>query len=48
MIYEYEGGQKATFSSMLNNQHYEFGEHILGDGGTMELTLMGPSGTGTF
>jgi predicted dehydrogenase len=48
VIYEYPGGQKAVFTSMLNNQHYEFGEHFLGDGGTMELTLMGPSGTGTF
>src|SRR5258708_3636531 len=45
VIYEYPGGQKAVFTSMLNNVHYEFGEHILGDAGTMELTLMGPSGT---
>lgn len=48
VIYEYPAGQKAVFTSMLNNAHYEFGERILGDGGTMELTLMGPSGTGTF
>jgi predicted dehydrogenase len=48
VIYEYPGGQKAVFTSMLNNTHYEFGEHLLGDAGTMELTLMGSSGTGQF
>ena len=48
VVFDYPAGQKTVFTSLLNNQHYEFSEHILGDGGTMELTLMGPSGTGTF
>jgi predicted dehydrogenase len=48
LLFEYAEGQKVIYSSMLNNQHYEFGEQIMGDGGTLETTLMGPSGSGTF
>ncbi len=47
-LFEYPGGRKLIYHSMLNNVHYQFCERILGDQGTMELTLMGPSGTGTF
>ncbi len=47
-VFEYPTAQKVIYSSMLNNVHYEFGEQIMGDGGTIETTLMGPSGTATF
>ena len=47
-LFEYPGGQKVIYNSMLNNAHYEFYEEIMGDQGTMEITLQGQSGKGTF
>jgi predicted dehydrogenase len=38
-IFEYPGGQKLLFSSILYNQHYDFSEQIMGDQGTLEITL---------
>jgi len=38
-IFEYPGGQKLLFSSILSNEHYGFEEQIMGDEGTLEITL---------
>jgi len=38
-IFEYPAGQKLVFTSILFNQHYEFSEQIMGDGGTLEITI---------
>jgi predicted dehydrogenase len=39
VVFEYPGGQKLVFTSILFNQHYEFSEQIMGDGGTLEITI---------
>jgi len=38
-IYEYAGGQKLVWSSILYNRHLEFDEQIMGDQGTLIITL---------
>jgi predicted dehydrogenase len=38
-IFEYPGGQKLLYSSILFNQRYQFNEQIMGDQGTLEITL---------
>jgi predicted dehydrogenase len=39
VIFEYPGGQKMMWSSVLCNAHYDFNEQIMGDRGTIEITL---------
>jgi predicted dehydrogenase len=39
VIFEYPGGQKLMWSSILSNAHYDFNEQIMGDRGTIEITL---------
>ena len=39
VIYEYPGGQKLLYSSILCNAHYDFNEQIMGDQGTLEITI---------
>jgi predicted dehydrogenase len=39
VIFEYPGGQKMMWSSILCNAHYDFNEQIMGDRGTIEITL---------
>jgi predicted dehydrogenase len=38
-IYEYPGGQKLLWSSILYNAHFGFDEQIMGDQGTLIITL---------
>jgi predicted dehydrogenase len=38
-IYEYTGGRKLVWSSILYNGHLEFDEQIMGDQGTLIITL---------
>ena len=38
-IFEYPGGQKLVFTSILSNGHYGFQEQIMGDQGTLEITV---------
>ena len=38
-IYEYAGGQKMVWSSILYNAHLDFNEQILGDQGSLIITL---------
>jgi len=38
-IFEYPGGQKLVFTSILSNGHHGFEEHIMGDQGTLEITI---------
>lgn len=38
-IFEYPGGQKLVFTSILSNAHYEFQEQIMGDQGTLEISI---------
>ena len=38
-IYEYPGGQKLVWSSILYNAHLDFNEQIMGDQGTLIITL---------
>jgi predicted dehydrogenase len=38
-IFEYPGGRKLLYSSILYNTHFEFNEQIMGDGGTLIITL---------
>ena len=38
-IYEYPGGQKLLWSSILYNAHFDFDEQIMGDQGTLIITL---------
>jgi predicted dehydrogenase len=38
-IFEYPAGQKLLWSSILCNAHYDFNEQIMGDRGTIEITL---------
>lgn len=39
VIFEYPGGRKLVATSILYNSHDKFEEHILGDGGTLNITL---------
>jgi len=39
VIFEYPGGQKLVFTSILSNAHYGFQEQIMGDHGTLEITI---------
>ncbi len=47
-LFEYGGGQKLIYSSITTNAHYGPTEQIMGDAGTIELGLDGPSGNGMF
>jgi predicted dehydrogenase len=38
-IFEYPGGQKLLYSSILCNQHLDFNEQIMGDAGTLVITI---------
>ena len=38
-IYEYPGGQKLVWSSILYNAHLDFNEQIMGDQGTLIITI---------
>jgi len=38
-IFEYPSGQKLLYSSILCNAHYDFNEQIMGDGGTLVITI---------
>ena len=38
-IYEYPGGEKLVFTSILSNAHCDFQELIMGDRGTIEITV---------
>ncbi len=38
-IYEYPGGQKLVWSAILYNAHMKFDEQIMGDQGTLVITL---------
>ena len=38
-IYEYPGGRKMTWSSILYNAHLDFNEQILGDQGSLIITI---------
>jgi len=38
-IFEYPGGQKLLYSSILCNAHFDFNEQIMGDGGTLIITI---------
>ncbi len=48
VIYEYPEGQKFVFTSICNNAHLDFSEVIMGDEGTIEITLGNNSATATF
>lgn len=39
VVFEYPGGQKTFYSSVLFNAHYDYSEQIMGDRGTIEITL---------
>jgi predicted dehydrogenase len=38
-VYEYPGGQKLIWSGVMSNAHFEFSEQIMGDQGTLIITL---------
>lgn len=38
-IFQYPGGQKMFYSSITFNAHYDYSEQIMGDRGTIEITL---------
>jgi predicted dehydrogenase len=38
-IYEYSGGRKFMWSGVLYNEHFQFEEEIMGDQGTLIITL---------
>jgi predicted dehydrogenase len=38
-IYEYSDGRKLLYSSILYNAHYDYVEQIMGDHGTIEITV---------
>jgi predicted dehydrogenase len=38
-VYEYPGGQKLIWSGVMSNAHFDFGEQIMGDQGTLVITL---------
>lgn len=39
VVFDYPEGRRLTFSSMLNNHKIGYQVHVLGTGGTLELTL---------
>ncbi|HLY63163.1 MAG TPA: Gfo/Idh/MocA family oxidoreductase [Terriglobia bacterium] len=39
VIFEYPKGQKLLYSSILCNAHYDYNEQIMGDGGTLVITI---------
>jgi len=39
VIFEYPEGRKMVFSSILYNAHHRFDEQIMGDGGTLIITI---------
>lgn len=39
VIFEYPKGQKLLYSSILCNAHFEYSEQIMGDGGTLVITI---------
>lgn len=39
VVFEYPQGQKMVFTSILSNAHYGFQEQIMGDRGTIEITI---------
>ncbi|MEW5980052.1 MAG: Gfo/Idh/MocA family oxidoreductase [Acidobacteriota bacterium] len=48
VIFEYPEGQKFVFTSICNNAFLDFSEVIMGDEGTIEITLGANSATATF
>jgi len=38
-IFEYPNGQKLVYSSILCNQHLDYNEQLMGDGGTLIITI---------
>ena len=38
-VYEYPGGQKMIWSGVMSNAHFDFSEQIMGDQGTLIITL---------
>ena len=38
-VYEYPGGQKLIWTGVMSNAHFEFSEQIMGDQGTLIITL---------
>ena len=38
-IYEYPGGQKMIWTGVMSNAHFEFSEQIMGDRGTLVITI---------
>ena len=39
VIFEYPEGRKLVFTSILYNAHFDFNEQIMGDGGTLIITI---------
>ncbi len=48
VIFEYPEGQKFIFTSICNNAHLDFGEVIMGDEGTIEITLGNNNGKAIY
>jgi predicted dehydrogenase len=48
VIFEYPEGQKFVFTSVCNNAHLDFSEVIMGDEGTIEITLGNNSAKATL
>jgi predicted dehydrogenase len=48
VIFEYPEGQKFVFTSICNNAHLDFSEVIMGDEGTIEITLGNNSAKATY
>jgi predicted dehydrogenase len=48
VVFEYPQGQKFIFTSICNNAHLDFSEVIMGDEGTIEITLGSNSGRAMY
>jgi predicted dehydrogenase len=48
VIFEYPEGRKFVFTSICNNAHLDFSEVIMGDEGTIEITLGNNSAKASF
>ncbi|MFN8006226.1 MAG: Gfo/Idh/MocA family oxidoreductase [Terriglobia bacterium] len=48
VVFEYPQGQKFVFTSICNNAHLDFSEVIMGDEGTIEITLGNNSARATY
>ena len=48
VIFEYPQGQKFVFTSICNNAHLDFSEVIMGDEGSIEITLGNNSARATY